>query len=118
MNRIQTVAIALLVAALPFASATQAADRGHGDRGQRYQDHARGHDNGYNRHGHHNRHHYRHGQNGHHGNNGGGHYGHRHHGNIHYGQRATFALPFPPLPPFPFIVMNQRHHSAHIEKHR
>jgi len=106
MNRTKTLAVALLIAALPFASATYASERGHDNRGQGRPEHARGHDAGHDRHGyrgHHGRHHYRHN---HHN---------RHHNVGHSGHGARVALPFPPLPPFPVIVLNKKHHNGHAE---
>jgi hypothetical protein len=100
MNRIKAITVAVLVAALPFTPAAFASDRGQGDRGHGY---------GHNQHGyggHHHRHHYRHGH--HHGT---GHYSHGGHG-------AQVVLPFPPLPPFPVIVLNKKHHDAHAELRR
>ena len=115
MNRTQTIAVALLVVALPFASAAYAADRGHGDRDNGHQDHARGHDYGHDRHGYRGKHghdHYRHGYHGHHYKH---HYRHGHHLNAgHYGHGAQVMLPFPPLPPFPVIVLNKKLHAAHV----
>jgi hypothetical protein len=110
MNRTKTLAVALLVALLPFAPAAFASDRGHNDRGrddrgQGRPDHARGHDYGHDRHG------YR-----------GHHYGHhyRHYDTRYYygGRPAQVVLPFPPLPPFPVIVLNKRHNGAHVELRR
>ena len=113
MKTMKIATIVLLIAALPMAPAAFASDRGHDDnRGQGRPDQARGHDYGHDRHGyrghhygHHNRHHYRH-----------GHYGYRqdtgHYG--YGGQRAQVVLPFPPLPPFPVIVLNKKHHDAHV----
>jgi len=113
MNRIKTIAVAVLVAALPFlAPAAFASDRGHGYLGHGRPDHARGYGYGHNQHGyhgHHHRHHYRH------------HYRHGHHGAGHYshgGHGAQVVLPFPPLPPFPVIVLNKKHHDAHAELRR
>jgi hypothetical protein len=114
MNRTQTIAVALLVAALPFASTAFAADRGHGDRGNGHQDR----DNGHDRHGYRGQHghdHYRYGYRGHHIKH---HYRHRHDNAGHYGHRAQVVLPFPPLPPFPVIVLNKKHHGAHLEQYR
>ena len=112
MNRIKTITVAMLVAALPFAPAAFASDRGGDDRGHGRPDQARGHDYGHDRHGyrgHHHRHHYRHGHHGYHHNTG--HYGYSGHG-------AQVVLPFPPLPPFPVIVLNKKHPGAHVEMRR
>jgi len=112
MNRIKTITVAVLVAALPFAPAAFASDRGHDDRGQGRPDQARGHDYGHDRHGYrgqHHRHHYRHGHNGY--QHGAGHYGYGGHG-------AQVVLPFPPLPPFPVIVLNKKHNGGHVELRR
>jgi|GEM_PF-3152052 len=113
MNRIKTIAVAVLVAALPFlAPAASASDRGQGDRGYGRPDHARGHGYGHqhgyrgHHHRHHHRHHYRHGH--HHRP---GHYSHGGHG-------TQVVLPFPPLPPFPVIILNKKHHDAHAELRR
>ena len=112
MKTMKIATIVLLIAALPMAPAAFASDRGHDNRGQGRPDQARGHDYGHDRHGyrghhygHYNRHHYRH-----------GHYGYRqdtgHYG--YGGQRAQVVLPFPPLPPFPVIVLNKKHHDAQV----
>jgi hypothetical protein len=113
MKRTQTIALALLVAALPLTSAAFASDRGHDDRGHGGSGHTRGHDNGHGHghgqheyRGHHNHHHYRYDHNG------------RHYDTVHYGQRAQVVLPFPPLPPFPVIVLNKKQHGAHVELRR
>ena len=112
MNRIKTITVAVLIAALPFAPAAFASDRGQDDRGHGRPDHARGHDYGHDRHGyrgHHHRHHYRYGHHGYHHNTGHSGYG---------GHGAQVVLPFPPLPPFPVIVLNKKHPGAHVELHR
>jgi len=109
MNRIKTITVAVLVAALPFAPAAFASDRGDDDRGHGRPEHARGHDYDHDQHGyrgHHNRHHYRH-----------DHYGYRQ-DTGHYGHGAQVMLPFPPLPPFPVIVLNKKHNGAHVELRR
>lgn len=113
MKRTQTIAAALLVAALPLTSAAFASDRGHDDRSHGGSGHSRGHDNGHDQHeyrGHHNHHHYHH------------HYRYdhngRHYDTVQYGRRAQVVLPFPPLPPFPVIVLNKKQHGAHVELRR
>lgn len=109
MNHIKTITTALLVAALPFAPTAFAADREHGDRRHGRPHHAPGHHNG----------HVQYGYGGHHY---GHHYGHDyHHDTSHYSHndhQAQIVLPFPPLPPFPFIVLNKKHHGGHIEIRR
>jgi len=112
MNRIKTITVAVLVAALPFAPAAFASDRGHDDRGNGRPDHGRGHDYGHDQHGyhgHHHRHYYRHGDHGYQHDTG--HYSQGGHG-------AQVMLPFPPLPPFPVIVLNKKHPGAHVELRR
>jgi hypothetical protein len=110
MNTMKIATIALLIAALPMAPAAFASDRGHGDRGQGRPDHARGHDYGHDRHG------YR----GHHYGHRYGHHYYRHYDTAYYygGQPAQIVLPFPPLPPFPVIVLNRRLNGAHVELRR
>jgi hypothetical protein len=108
MKTMKIATIALLIAALPIAPAAFASDRGHDDRRQGRPDQARGHDYGHDRHGyrgHNYRHHYRHGHHGYQQNTG------------YYsqgGHRAQVVLPFPPLPPFPVIVLNKIHHDARV----
>ncbi len=113
MNRTQTLAVVLMAALLPLTSAAFASDRGHDDRRDRRHSEHRGHNDG-----HHYGHHY-----GHHGD-------HRHH-NRHYcrqdhrgefhhydrGHNARVVLPYPPLPPFPVVVLHKKHHGAHIDLH-
>jgi hypothetical protein len=100
MKTVKIATIALLIASLPMAPAAFASDRGHGDRGQGRPDHARGHG------------HDRHGYRGHHyGHRYGHHYRHYDAGHYYYGGlRTQVVLPFPPFPPllpFPVIVLNR-----------
>lgn len=110
MNRTQTLAIAVLATLLPFAQPAFASDWEHGDRGHDY-----GHDQHRYR-GHHDSH--RHTQYCRHDHddyyqdhNDAGHYSHN-------DQRAQIVLPFPPLPPFPGVVLSKKHHIPHIELQR
>lgn len=102
MNRTKTIASALLLMILPFAAPAFASDR---DRGHEDEEYRHGH---HGRHGHHRphyRHHYYHHQDWHHN---------RHHGSYRHDyrghdNRASVTLPFPPLPPFPVIVVKPHH---------
>lgn len=105
MNRTKTIASALLLMILPFATSTFASERDHGERG-------RGHEYGQHRDGHydHRRHHYRHHYDNHHDRH---HY--RHHDSYRHSEyrghdnHASVSLPFPPLPPFPVIIFKPHH---------
>ena len=118
MNRTQTLAVALLVAALPFTSVAFASDRDEDDDHERHErHHERYDDHGYR--GHHSRHQYRRHQRprfycAHH---------HQYHDHAHdhdegHGRYNRWedrgnriVLPFPPLPPFPVIIF--KHHDRH-----
>lgn len=95
MNRTKILASALLLLVLPFAAPTFASDRDHGDRGR---GHERGHEYGRDRHGQYDydRHYYR------------PHESYRHDYRGH-DNRASVTLPFPPLPPFPVIIVKPHH---------
>ncbi len=119
MNRTQTLAVAVLATLLPFAQAAFASDWEHEDRDHGRSEHARGHNYDHDQHG------YR-----------GDHYPHHHtqycqhdhddyyqdYNNAGYysrnDQRAQIVLPFPPLPPFPVIVLSKKLHIPHIELRR
>jgi len=122
MNRTQTIAVTLLVAALPFATSLYAADRGHGDHGGGHSGRSHGHHNdhgGRGHYGHHNHHGYHHGHN--HFYYGPGYVPGYFPGNYSYGgPDIQVVLPFPPipLPPFPVVVLNKKHHGGHIELRR
>ena len=117
MNRTQTLAITILATLLPFAQTAFASDREHADRGHGRSEHARGYDYGHDQHryrGHHDSHHYSHRhtrycQHDHDDySHDAGHYSHNN-------QRAQIVLPFPPLPPFPGVVLSKKHHIPYIE---
>lgn len=114
MNRTKTITSALLLMTLPFVSPAFASDREHGDRG-------RGHEYGESQHGHHgySRHHhphYRHHYYRHHDRHYRHHDGHhdRHYDSYRHAYRGhekhtSVTLPFPPLPPFPVIIVKPHH---------
>lgn len=122
MNRTQTLAVAVLATLLPFAQTAFASDREHADRGHGRSEHARGHGHDQHRYRrHHDSHHYtqhhshRHTQYCRHDHddyyqdyNDAGHYSYNN-------QRAQIVLPFPPLPPFPGVVLSKKHHIPYIE---
>lgn len=92
MNRTKTIASALLLMILPFASPAFASERGHGDRG-------RGHEYGQHRQNPYGHNYYQHDR--HHG---------YHHGDYRWhDNHASVTLPFPPLPPFPVIIFKPHH---------
>lgn len=121
MNRTQTLTIALLVAVLPFTSAAFASDRednerrhGRGDgheRHERYHE-REGHERHHERYDHEDRGYY-----GHHSRHQRRHYNNYDQGYSRHGRwednRTSVVLPFPPLPPFPVIILNKGHHGSH-----
>lgn len=120
MNRTQTLAVAVLATLLPFAQTAFASDREHGDRGHGRSEHARGYDYGHDQHryrGHHDSHHYshRHTRYCQHGHDDHDDYSHDAGHYSYNNQRAQIVLPFPPLPPFPGVVLSKKHHIPYIE---
>ena len=115
MNRTQTLAVVVFATLLPIAQTAFASDREHGDRGHGHTEHTRSHDYGHGQHSyrrHHDSHHHtqycRHDHDSY--SHDAGHYSHNY-------QRAQVVLPFPPLPPFPVIVLSRKHHFPHIQLH-
>lgn len=102
MNHTKTLAAALLLTILPFATSVFASDREYSERGRGhgYEQHENGHYRGhhYGHHRPHFRHYYRH-----HGHHRRGH-GYDHSNYDRWDNRASVTLPFPPLPPFPVII--------------
>lgn len=111
MNRPKKIASALLLMIiLPLAPFAFASDRDDDEpgRGHEYGEHRRDHHRHHGHHGHH-RHHYRHYY----------HHHDRHHHGYHGGyydgdrrwhdNRASVTVPFPPLPPFPPIILKPHH---------
>ena len=114
MNRTQTLAVAVLAILLPFAQTAFARDEDHSDRGRSEYESSYDHDQ---HHGHHDRHYRSHRghYHGHHYCNEDHRYNHYqsqyNHGNqYNYGGQVGIRLPFPPLPPFPVIILKKPHH--------